>query len=220
MKLLLKALLLGVLSFVIAGQFGVRAQGFGGTPDPNRHMGAVTAVDATAKTITFHDRRADTDTTVKVTDDTKYTKESYVPLTSLAVGDIISAGGREELDPAATSVDAARINILAELPKAGAGTNPAQNRSVVGTILTTTPSLTIKTAAGTTVTVNTTDTTRVSKTSSAALADIAVGNNVLIETKADGADLDAVAVHIVPARMRRAGGQGGGGVAPGGPAVN
>ncbi len=219
MKLLLKVLTLAVFTLLLTSQFAAHAQGPGGGGfggGPNRLNGTVTAIDTTANTITVQPRGQDaTPTTVSINSTTKYTKVTTVPLTSLAVGNIISAGGRQPIDPAATTVDASRIQILDTLPKAPATPNPNyQPRNVSGTILTTTPSLTIKTDAGTTITVNTTDTTQVSKTIPAAVTDVAVGNNVNIETKTDGTTVTAVAVHVVPARMRRGGGAPGGQAPP------
>lgn len=205
MKLVLKVLFIAALTFIVSGQFAARAQGPGGYNDPNRLYGTVTAIDTTANTLTVHDRRADTDTTVSLTTDTKYTKQTVVPITTLAVGSFVNASGREDIPAGATSVDASRIEILTALPT----DNRPNTRGVVGTVLTTTPTLTAKAADGTTWTINTTDETQVSQTDPAVVTDVVVGSNVQVETKAVGNTVTADTVRIVPARRPRpAGGAG------------
>jgi hypothetical protein len=210
--------------FVITGQYAVHAQGPGGGfgDGPNSLHGTVTAVDTTANTITIQGRGQDaTSTTVSVNSTTKYTKQSNVPLTTIAVGNILVVMSRDTIDSAATSVDAFRIQIVDALPKPG--DNPNSNFAdhiVAGTVLTASPSLTIKNAAGATITVTTSDDTQVSQTVDTTLAAVAVGNNVRVETSTSGSTVTAVAVHIVPARVRRNNGGGGNGGGGGGAAIN
>jgi hypothetical protein len=233
MKRILKALSLAIFTFIIAGQFTANAQGgFGGGGFGGGGFGggapavtgAVSAVDTTANTITVQGRGQDaTPTTVKINGDTKFTKVVTVALSTLKVGDIIQAGSAQAYQQGDTSIDATRITVLAALPPArpagGAGGGAAGGarrggRGLAGTIATTTPSLTIKTAAGDTITVNTTDTTTVSATQPATIADIATGTNVSITTATDtNATLFAKIVAVVPAFQRRAGGGAGGGAA-------
>jgi len=223
MKLLLKALTLAALTFVLAGHFSANAQGGGGfgggAPNPNLVTGTVTAIDTTANTITVENRRTQEDTTVALTSSTKYTKQTVATVAAVTVGSLVTVRAADEIAAGATTVAAAQIGVVLELPKPNpnAPANPQYgNRSISGTVLTITPALTIKTADGTTVTITTDDTTRYSQTVPAALTDVAVGNNVMIDTTTNGTTVTATAVHIVPAR-RRGGFGGGGGGGQGGP---
>ena len=145
MKLSLKTAFIAGLSLLALSQFTAYAQAQAPTPNapaapapgaevPNRVNGAVSAVTAT--TITIHDRRTDSDIPVAVTPDTVYLKTVTGSVTEIAAGDIVMAGGREELAAGATSLDAARINILPELPKV----NRPNTRGIIGTVVTATPS--------------------------------------------------------------------------------
>jgi hypothetical protein len=227
-----KILAFAALSFIVAGQAAVRAQGpggygGGGFANALRVTGPVSAVDTTADLITVTGRGDNAvPLTVKYDTSTTYTKQVVVPLSTLQVGGVISVNSATPPQPGDTSIDATRITVLPAMPPApaappaggggfggggggGYGGGRRGGRGVVGTIATTTPTLTITTPAGVTETVNTDAETVVSATQPGTIADVLVGSNVNISVKTDAnATLIATDVAIVPARAPRGGGGG------------
>jgi hypothetical protein len=208
MTLNLRAAAIAGFSLFIVAQMPVNAQAPAPPPAPatpvpapaNDVNGVVSAVDTTANTITVHDRRTDADVLVTVTGDTKFSKQANVGLAGLAAGTIVSVRSDADIAAGSTSVDGNRIAVLPKLPPMANEQNP---RLLIGTVATTTPSLTVTTATGTIVTINTTPDTEVMATQPAALTDITVGERVMVAGKNDGTTLTAREVRIAPARVRR-----------------
>ncbi len=184
--------------------------------------GKVSAMDAAKRTLTITSHRDPTGVTVTVAPNARVMMTKPAVLADIKTGDAIVAfaqGG--DIAPGAASIDAQRVMLLPMLPpmhKGKDGHDPgfARNR-VQGTVAATAPALTLTTPGGATVTINTTDKTRVEQTTMGTLNDIAVGTNVQARVTGDPSTLMATEVRVMPAR----GGEGHphGGAAPNGAAT-
>lgn len=171
--------------------------------------GKVTAVDTAKRTITITSRRNPDATTLTLAADAKVYVQQPATLADVKAGDRIDAYGTAT--PTSTSVDANRLVILTPAPadagkrKPNAKAGFRKNR-VEGTVTATTPALTITTPGGVTLTVKTTDATKVARTVAGTLSDVAVGATVQARTSGEGTSLTASEVRVMPANAKRRGG--------------
>ena len=194
-------------------------------PGDNRVFGQVSAVDATAKTITVTSRNfqdpqaAPTTTTIKVNDDTKYVVDAVKTLDSLKVGDNIRVGGRPD---DSGNVEARMITIVpAGAPAGGGAGRPGGaggpggrgggRRGTVGVIATLKPALTITTADGKTITVTTTADTRITGPEPGSWSDVKTDSFINADVTGDAGSQVATNVHVTTGMggFGRGGGQGG-----------
>lgn len=212
------------------------AQAPGGQGGAGRYAtGAVTAVDATAGTITVTVRRTGASQTLKVAAGTPIATQATVAVSDLKVGDQIQVSG------VPTNISAAQIvagdaptgfpplgggpggpgGLGAGNPGAGGpgGAAPAPAYATATGKITATSPLTISLSSGITLTMTPTADAKVSRITTQTMAGIKVGDRVsaLGQTETDGTfTASAVAVNWTlggfgGGRGRRGGGQNGGG---------
>ena len=180
--------------------------------------GRVTAVDATAKTITLAMGRDQTATTLHVSDATKYLVDATGTVADLKVGQTVRVNGQTT-----DSTITARFIQVVPATEVGQGGSGGR-RGVQGVIATVTVnlsvtdsrSLTITTADKQTYTVQTDANTRVTTPKAGTLADVKADEFVTATTTGPADNPLATTVHVRPAGGwggRR--GQGGGAGQPG-----
>ena len=192
------------LPVLVGAQLGLAAMAFAAPGDNlSRVRGSVTKVDAAAKTITVSDRRTQSETTFSVNRDTKYRVAVKGSLSDIKVGDNVRVMGQEN----GNSVDA---QMIAVVPQAPAGNRPGgrPGRGISGVVLSTTPSLTVKTADNQTDTINTTTDTNVMTSRPGAFSDVEVGKSVTATLDSSTSPSVAKEVQVQPAWGGR--GPGGG----------
>jgi hypothetical protein len=169
----------------------------------NRATGAITAFDATAKTLTLTERNG-TSATVTLDPAAVIIVHSHGTLADLKAGDTVRVNSAAEITEGATTVDATEISVVpAGAPEPGKGKSKRpvtgyRKRSVEGTVATVTP-LTITTPGNVTVTVNTTATTRVALAHVGTTADLVVGDNAQAQLTTTATGTVAKTVNVMPA---------------------
>jgi hypothetical protein len=198
-----------VVAVILAAAAAVPAQ-----TDANHVGGRVTAIDTAAKTITVQSGGwgggTATPTTFKVNDSTKYTVAAQGALTDLKVGQSVRVGGGPAADASSDNEIDARFIMIGgptgggpggggRRPGGGGGGGGGFSMTT-GTVVTVPPDMTVATKSGT-VTVDTSDDTRVMAFKAGALSDIKVGSRVMANLSSGV----ATTVQAMP------GGRGGGG---------
>ena len=161
----------------------------------NRVSGKVTAVDTATQTVTIQERNSTTTTTFTLGPEVKVTKLVRADVGDIKTTDTIQING----PTTGSTVDAHNITVLPEAPK-----GPPHGRNIIGTVVTTTPTLTVKGLDGTTYTVTTTNRTRVDTSTVGTAADITVDENVNARVHDRDGKSVASEVTIQPARPPRA----------------
>jgi hypothetical protein len=163
--------------------------------------GAVTAVNASTDGLTVFDKKTNTSVEVSVSSATIFTKRKNVGVSALASGDRIEVRSKVDLVPGLTTVDASQILLESPLaePKKHEGA-----KSIEGTVISVSPVLTITTADGTSITVNTEPKTRVYQFEAATFTDIAVGDRVEVVGTPSVAGFVAKSVAIEPSKHKSA----------------
>lgn len=170
-----------VIAMMLAAVVAAPAQ-----TDTNNARGSVTAIDATAKTITVKGwGDAATPTTFKVNDETKYMVAAQGALTDIKVGQQVRVMGGPAADAATDNeIDARMIMIGGPTGGGGGGHHGGGGGGgggftpTMGTVLTVPPDMTVTTKTGT-VTVDTSDDTRVMSFKTGALTDVKTGTMVM-----------------------------------------
>ena len=167
-------------------------------------QGRISIIDTAAKTITVTSRHGAGTSIFAWNDGTKVYKTSPGMLTDVKVGDTIRAYGAAT--PEAPTLTASHLLIVpaATLPghKKDAKAGFHHNR-VDGVVASTTPTLTLTTAGGVTVTVNTTADTKVEQETEASASDLSTGENVQAHLEKNAASPTAMTINILPPRSRR-----------------
>lgn len=169
------------------------------TNNATRVNGRVTKVDPASNSVTIQPRRGQTPTTFTVAPGARITVVTPLKVSDLASGNIIRVYAQADIDTAATTVEAQRITVLQKLAKNGKGR--LHPRWIEGTVATITPNLTLTTADGKTVTVTTTDRTRVESETKGSFADIQA-DKTQVQARLTGNNT-ANEVRVSPARQRR-----------------
>jgi hypothetical protein len=168
----------------------------------DRIEGIVTAIDPVAGTVTIHNRKLNTDVVATVTKATKYMFSRNIGVAGLNIGDRIDAQSKDKLTSGATNVAADRINVLSPLTEPKKHQNP---RTMEGTVASLSPTLTITTDDGSTVSITTNLDTKVMALQPAELANVTVGQRVQAMGKLNSGTYVAIEIHIMPAENRKAG---------------
>jgi hypothetical protein len=159
--------------------------------------GAVTAVDTTANTITVLDKKTSATSVISVVPSTKYFQSKSVGLAGLTTGDVIRAHAQADIVAGSTTVASDRIEIVSPLAVAAKKANAkAAKKSVEGTVVTVTPTLTISTDDGSSITITTDSKTRVLEAKPAVFTDVKVGSHVEATGPLVGANVVAADVTI------------------------
>jgi Cu/Ag efflux protein CusF len=183
----------------------------------NNARGRVTAIDTAANTITVQSGGwgggDPTTSTIKVNGTTKYTVAVQGALTDIKVGQKVRVGGGPAADASTDNEVDARF-IMIGGPGGGGGRRPGGGGGggggggfsmTTGTVLTAPPDMTVTTSSGT-VTVDTSDDTRIMMFKPGSLSDIKTGNMVM----ANLANGVATSIQAMPGFGGRGGGQHGG----------
>ena len=173
--------------------------------------GRVTAVDATAKTVTLTVGRTQTTSVLHMADATKYLVDGPGAISDLKEKQTVSIYGQTN----GNTITARFIQIV---PAAEAGQPAGGGRrgGVQGVIATLTPSLTITTTDNQTDTVQTDASTQVTMAKDGAFTDVKAGTFVTATVTGPADNQTAATVHVRQGRGGRPG--GGGGPAPAAPA--
>jgi len=163
-------------------------------------QGTVTAVDATAKSVTVSERKGGT-TTFTVAPAALIAVRSDEALADINVGDKVRAMSASVINEGDTTVDTLAIEILPATGKHKEKGTGYHKKAVDGVVATVKP-LTITTPGGVTVTLLTSAATVVSTQKSGSFSDIAVGLGVWAEGDQGTSGLVANRVRVFPATAK------------------
>ena len=168
---------------------------------PDRVMGAVTATDPTANSVTINERDGSA-VTFTVDPSAKIWVHSVSTTADISATDRLRIMSATDIDDGATTVTAASIYILpaavANAKHTGSG---YKGKHVDGDVVTLSP-LTIKTDGGVTVAVTASETTPVQLDKPGSFTDIAVGTRVMAVVTGDAPSLVAKLIHVMPGGVK------------------
>lgn len=171
----------------------------------NRIAGPVSAVDATAKTVTVTAKDG-TATTFTVDAATSVLVGATGTVANIGATDRIRVDAATDIADGSTTVIATNIEVLQPVKATGKGKGKAKGTGyiknhVIGDVVTLSP-LTIKTESGVTVAVTTDATTPVHYSTAGTFTNIVVGDRIMAELTGEAPALTAKTVIIAPAKEK------------------